>query len=107
VFSSPAESVEQAARRWQPRIRDHRTNMRSAASPFRGAGNLLRDPLRGFLNFHRDLVVALRDNACMAWGAVDIGTGQDGNGDMMHFDARVCGLGSGCAVLVHLPKLRT
>jgi hypothetical protein len=34
----------------------------------------------------------------MAWGAVDIGTGQDGNGDMMHFDARVCGLGDRLAI---------
>ena len=98
VFTSPAETVEQAARRWQRRLRDHRTNMRSGTSPFRGGGNLLRDPLRGFLNLHKDLVVALRDNACMAWGAVDIGTGPDGNGDMMHFDARVCGLGHRLAI---------
>jgi LAS superfamily LD-carboxypeptidase LdcB len=93
IFASAAETVEQAARRWQTRIRDHRANMRSGSSPFRGAGNLLRDPLRGFLNLHKDLVVALRENACMAWGAVDIGTSPDGNGDMMHFDARACGLG--------------
>jgi hypothetical protein len=98
VFSSPTETVEQAARRWQTRIRDHHANMRSASSPFRGAGNLLRDPLRGFLNLHKDLVVALRDNACMAWGAVDIGTSPDGNGDMMHFDARACGLGDRLAM---------
>jgi hypothetical protein len=93
VFNSPAETIEQAARRWEPVIRGHRDAMRSTSSPFRQDDGSLRDPARGFLNLHRDLVIALRDDACLAWGAVDIGTGADGNGDMMHFDARACGLG--------------
>ena len=52
-----------------------------------------RDPRKGFLSFHRDLVVALREVACLAWGAVDIGAGASGSGDMMHFDCRVEGIG--------------
>jgi hypothetical protein len=52
-----------------------------------------RDPRKGFLSFHRDLVVALRDVACLAWGAVDLGASERGSGDMMHFDCRVEGIG--------------
>lgn len=52
-----------------------------------------RDPTRGFHNLHRDLVIALRDDAELAWGAIDLGDSQ--NGDMMHFDVRSrAGLGA-------------
>jgi len=39
----------------------------------------------------RDLVIALRDQAGLAWGAVDFGTRE--SGDVMHFDARRDGIG--------------
>ncbi|CAN5916772.1 hypothetical protein BH11MYX4_BH11MYX4_11120 [soil metagenome] len=44
----------------------------------------------GFLPLPLDLVVAMRDRACLAWGAIDFGRGC---GDMMHFDMRATGLG--------------
>lgn len=50
-----------------------------------------RDPLDGFLSLNRDLVIALRDDAGLAWGAVDFG-GECG--DMMHFDCRRDGVGA-------------
>lgn len=70
---------------WARRIR--RDLQRLRAGPFRAP----RNPLGGFLNLHRDLVVALRDDACLAWGAVDFGP--RASGDMMHFDDRRQGLG--------------
>jgi hypothetical protein len=92
VFAAAAETDEQAANRWQREILRDLGNMQGAGSPF--LSGTTRDPRHGFLNLHRDLVVALRDDGCLAWGAVDIGAGEaSGNGDMMHFDARVGGLG--------------
>ena len=44
-----------------------------------------RNPINGFMNLDKDLVVALRDQAGFCWGAVDLNSA---NGDMMHFDAR-------------------
>lgn len=54
-------------------------------------GSVSRDPLNGFLNMDRDLVIALRDHACLVWGAVDFGAGA--SGDIMHFDCRLDDLG--------------
>jgi len=54
-------------------------------------GRQARDPLNGFLNHDRDLVIALRDHACLVWGAVDLGSGA--SGDIMHFDCRLDDLG--------------
>jgi hypothetical protein len=39
------------------------------------------------------LVIALRDKAGLAWGAVDFCVGYSGNGDMMHFDMRTTSIG--------------
>jgi hypothetical protein len=66
-----------------------------------------RDPHRGFLSLHRDLVIALRDHACLAWGAVDLGKGERGSGDMMHFDCRLDGLGRAFAVAAGKGNLPT
>ncbi|HVE59168.1 MAG TPA: peptidoglycan-binding protein, partial [Pyrinomonadaceae bacterium] len=52
-----------------------------------------RSPNRGFLNLRKELVTGLRDSAGLAWGAVDFGTGDDGNGDVMHFDMRTSSIG--------------
>lgn len=46
--------------------------------------------MSGFLNLHRDLVVALRQQVGLAWGAMDF---KGGSGDMMHFDYRTIGFG--------------
>lgn len=74
------ETVTQAARRWKNTIRGdfNRLNRK---------GNFVnRNPAKGFLNLHRDLVIALRDHSCLAWGGVDFGN--SASGDMMHFDVR-------------------
>lgn len=50
-----------------------------------------RDPLKGFLSLHSDLVYALREVAGLAWGAIDFGP--RASGDIMHFDLRTQGAG--------------
>jgi hypothetical protein len=50
-----------------------------------------RDPLKGFLNLHPDLVCALRQVIGLAWGAIDFGP--YASGDIMHFDCRTLGFG--------------
>jgi hypothetical protein len=95
VFTSGTETIADAARRWRTLIARDLANMRANGSPFRSGKT--RDPLLGFLDLDRDLVIALRDSACLAWGAVDIGSGVDGSGDIMHFDDRVCGIGRALA----------
>jgi hypothetical protein len=84
---SPGESTDAAAARWQAAIRADFARLRAADSNFAPD----RDPARGFLNLHRDLVVALRDAAGLAWGAVDFGATE--SGDVMHFDCRRDGAG--------------
>jgi murein DD-endopeptidase MepM/ murein hydrolase activator NlpD len=69
-----------------------------------------RNPRLGFLGLHRDLVVALRDAACMTWGAIDFGRRY--SGDIMHFDVRRTGLGqalneSGFRTSVPCPAVST
>ena len=54
-------------------------------------GSVARDPRQGFLNLDKDLVIALRDRACLVWGAVDFGP--RANGDIMHFDCRLDEIG--------------
>jgi hypothetical protein len=78
------ETIDKAVTRWTGVIRRDRTRLDQAF----GSN---RTPENGFLNLHRDLVVALRDKACLAWGGIDLGANQ--SGDMMHFDCRVSGLG--------------
>ena len=82
------ETVDAAVTRWQGLIRADLNRMRDAASNFAPG----RDPLRGFLSLHRDLVIALRDAAVLAWGAVDFGATE--SGDVMHFDCRRDGVGN-------------
>jgi hypothetical protein len=93
VFAAANESITNAAQRWRTSIQNDLKNMRAKAGPFG-----TRDPRLGFLTLDRDLVIALRDVACLAWGGVDIGHGvPHGSGDMMHFDDRVCGIGQALA----------
>ncbi len=44
----------------------------------------------GFMSFKKELIIALRDVAGLAWGACDLGIS---NGDMMHWDLRSTPLG--------------
>lgn len=84
IFASTGETVAAAATRWTRQINADQTALRSYFQPG-------RDPRNGFLNFPLELVIALRDQACLAWGAVDFGQNQ--SGDIMHFDLRVTGVG--------------
>jgi Subtilase family len=81
------ESLDDAVTRWGTRIRQDRQALSG------GDFDNHEPPGRGFLTHSRDLVVALRDHGCLAWGAVDLGPGALGSGDMMHYDARVDGAG--------------
>ena len=92
VFAAPDEETDAAVKRWKHLVGRDAREMWARASPFQMKGSGIRDPLEGFLNLPEELVVALRDHACLAWGAVDLGPGA--SGDMMHFDARVGGIGA-------------
>jgi hypothetical protein len=78
------ETTEAAVIRWQATIKSDRARLQYAI----GSN---RKPEAGFLNLHRDLVVALRDHGCLAWGAIDLGARE--SGDIKHFDCRATGIG--------------
>lgn len=84
------ETLKDAAIRWRRQIRTDLATLSNSKSTF-WMDDSSRDPLRGFLDLNVDLVFALRDKACLAWGAVDFGP--NASGDMMHFDCRVDDLG--------------
>lgn len=88
VFASASETHDSAAARWRAQAAEDLGDLRATGSNF----GSLRNPLDGFLNLPLDLVVTLRDRACLAWGAVDFGPGA--SGDMMHFDCRLLGAGA-------------
>ena len=81
------ESLDAAAARWQRKIKAHLADMKGDLTFLRNNGTR-RNPLNGFLSHKKELVVALRDKACLAWGAVDLGEGVGASGDVMHFDMR-------------------
>lgn len=85
--AEPGETIEQALARWHDLIATDAAHLALPGSNFSPG----RNPRNGFLNLPVELVVALRERACLAWGAVDFGP--DANGDMMHFDTRVDGVG--------------
>ncbi|MER9526095.1 hypothetical protein NKI96_21290 [Mesorhizobium sp. M0292] len=84
IFSA-GETLDQAAIRWRNTIASDLANLGTDDGFFE------RDPRNGFLNLSKDLVIALRDFGCLAWGASDFGLGE--SGDIMHFDCRNTGLG--------------
>lgn len=86
IFQNAGETDAAAAGRWKGTIVSDLARLRRGPTFVNG-----RDPRDGFLNLHRDFVVALRDFGCLAWGAVDFGP--NANGDVMHFDCRNTGLG--------------
>jgi hypothetical protein len=85
------ETLDEAAARWSGVIQKDRTRITECHPEADFCDHV--PPERGFLSLPRDLVIALREHACLAWGAVDFGDGGRGSGDMMHFDARVDGVG--------------
>ena len=90
------ESLDQAVTRWRAQIQGDRNTITFCASDDdQRSGDLCHHdrPEQGFLTLPRDLVIALRERGCLAWGAVDFGPGSGGSGDMMHFDARIDGAG--------------
>jgi hypothetical protein len=85
------ESLAAAAVRWARQVRTDFDDFAVAVA--RGSN---KDAVRhGFMDLARDLVIALRDEACLGWGAVDFGPGA--SGDVMHFDCRVDGIGRSIA----------
>ncbi|MDN3514161.1 MAG: hypothetical protein NG747_07155 [Candidatus Brocadia sp.] len=86
-FIRPGESLAEAAKR-------HARVMKSDFDDFATAvarGGDKEAVRKGFMDLPRDLVLALREYACLAWGAVDFGPNQ--SGDVMHFDCRADGIG--------------
>jgi hypothetical protein len=84
IFNA-GETIDQAASRWRNSIASDLASLGS------DDGFVDRDPRNGFFNLTKDLVIALRDFGCLAWGASDFGPGA--SGDIMHFDCRNTGLG--------------
>jgi hypothetical protein len=87
------QSPGDATNRWLGEIRQDKQNLKGAVGTvptnFRQGSALTgvpRDATKGFLTLSKDLVVALRDTACLAWGAVDFGPTV--SGDFQHFDTR-------------------
>lgn len=99
---NPGETPATAAQRWADAARSDLTALRAGPVTARNARGVEvsvaqsnftgRDPLLGFLSLRRALVVALRDGAGLAWGAIDFGASE--SGDIMHFDCRRDGLGA-------------
>ena len=96
-FIRAGESSADAARRWIGIIK---TDLVEFANAVDRKGNL--EAIRsGFMNLPRDLVLALREYACLAWGAVDFGPSE--SGDIMHFDCRVAGIGRAIRIATGKP----
>jgi subtilisin family serine protease len=86
-FIRVGDSLTNAARRWIGIIKSDFADFATAVS-YHGNKEWVR---HGFLTLPRDLVLALREYACLGWGAVDFGPSE--SGDIMHFDCRVDGIG--------------
>lgn len=90
--------------RWNEALVTHLRGNPRAVAQLRGEPVFVsgRNPLKGFIDLHQDLVVALRDHACLAWGAVDFGP--NASGDIMHFDTRTFGPGRAIAGAPGAPR---
>src|SRR5262249_27555932 len=84
------ETLDKAAARWKGIIA---ADLRALSGHDFASSSGHTPPSDGFLPLPKELVVALRDNACLAWGAIDFGPSSEGSGDIMHFDTRVTGIG--------------
>ncbi|MFZ0726841.1 MAG: S8 family serine peptidase [Desulfobacterales bacterium] len=97
-FILPGETVAKAARRWTRTITADFDDFATAT----GRGGRDKEAVRnGFMDVPRDLVLALREYACLAWGAVDFGPVE--SGDVMHFDCRVDGIGRAIRIATGKP----
>ena len=83
----PGESLAAAANRWTRLVRTDFDDFALAVS----RGSNKNEVRHGFMDLASDLVIALRNEACLAWGAVDFGP--SASGDVMHFDLRTEGIG--------------
>jgi hypothetical protein len=84
---NPGETLAAAATRWTRVVQNDFNDFAGAVSRG-GSKNEIR---HGFIDLARDLVIALRDEGCLGWGAVDFGPAA--SGDVMHFDCRIDGIG--------------
>lgn len=80
------ESIDEAVERWGQTVASDLKKLEKNAK-----FGPEHDPRHGFIDLPTTLAVALRDTACLAWGAVDFGDKQ--SGDVMHFDCRPDGVG--------------
>jgi hypothetical protein len=97
----PGESLAAAAVRWSRRVQADFDEFATAVGR-RGKKDEVR---HGFMDLARDLVIALRNDACLGWGAVDLGP--RASGDIMHFDCRVEGIGRTIAITGRKPFVPT
>jgi hypothetical protein len=97
----PGEPLAQAAERWSRKVTADFTEFAKAVGR-KGTPSEVR---HGFLDLARDLVVALRNDACLGWGAVDLGP--RASGDVMHFDCRMDGIGRTIAITSGKPFVPT
>lgn len=84
----PGESLAAAAARWTRLVR---VDFDAFAASVSRTGSKKNEVRHGFMDLARDLVMALRDESCLGWGAVDFGP--TASGDIMHFDCRIEGIG--------------
>ena len=76
--NAPAAAKSKGARRWMKTIADDEKWFEKHLKP-----NPEQEGPAGFMDFKKELIIALRDAAGLRWGGTDLG--QD-NGDLMHFD---------------------
>ncbi|HRE92260.1 MAG TPA: hypothetical protein PK095_24305, partial [Myxococcota bacterium] len=75
---APAAAKSKGARRWTKTIEDDEKWLEKNLKP-----NPTQDGPAGFMDFKKELIIALRDAAGLRWGGADLG---GDNGDLMHFD---------------------
>lgn len=75
---APPAAKSKGAKRWQKTIEDDEQWLAKNLTP-----NPEQDGPAGFMDFKKELIIALRDAAGLRWGGADLG---GDNGDLMHFD---------------------
>lgn len=78
---APAAAKSKGADKWMRTILDDEKWLADTMSE--GAEDKQQGHQAGFMDFHKELVTALRDAAGLRWGGADLG---GDNGDLMHFD---------------------
>lgn len=75
---APPAAKSKGAKRWLKTIEDDEKFLAKNLTP-----NPAQDGPAGFMDFKKELIIALRDAAGLRWGGADLG---GDNGDLMHFD---------------------